>query len=100
AYVNLPRLGAGPLRLTTGWSIGAWFVPILNWIRPKQIVNDIWRTTAPERPTGVQTAPDVSPLVHWWWGLWVSVGWLVGIGASTAAGGWRSTGQSGVSETQ
>jgi hypothetical protein len=42
AYANLDALGARR-RHGKGWSIGGWFVPILNLFRPKQIVNDIWR---------------------------------------------------------
>ncbi len=26
-----------------GWAIGGWFVPILNFWRPMQVVNDVWR---------------------------------------------------------
>ena len=43
AYQNVERLGGGPFRYGRGWAIGAWFVPILNVFRPKQIANDIWR---------------------------------------------------------
>ena len=42
AYGNLDALHARR-RYGKGWSIGAWFVPILNLFRPKQIANDIWR---------------------------------------------------------
>jgi len=70
AYVNIERMGARDLRTTAGWSIGAWFVPFLNWVRPKQIMNDIWRASDPALPAGElrgwQNAA-VAGLLHWWW---------------------------------
>src|SRR4051812_7498049 len=45
AYMNIERLGARDLRASKGWSIGAWFVPILNLVRPKQLMDDIWRAS-------------------------------------------------------
>ena len=43
AYRNLDVLDPGARRFDQGWAIGAWFVPVLMWWRPKQIINDIWR---------------------------------------------------------
>lgn len=75
AYTNLPRMGAGSLRHRPGWAIGAWFVPILNLWRPKQIANDIWRGSDPSRP-GVQPSwsEEISPLLSLWWGAWLLSG--------------------------
>ena len=39
-YGNLSVLGASDLRYTHGWSMGAWFVPFLNLVRPVQIANE------------------------------------------------------------
>jgi hypothetical protein len=81
AYYNLPRLGLTGLRWGRGWSIGAWFVPILNLIRPKRIANDVWRGS--EGPSAVADVDwhsrPVDRLVHWWWAAWIVsgvVGWL------------------------
>jgi Domain of unknown function (DUF4328) len=64
AYANVDAISPPYRRYDTGWAIGAWFVPILNLFRPKQIVNDVWRSGQPphQRPT-------------WWLGLWW-LGWL------------------------
>ena len=43
AYRNLFALSVTDLRFTPGWGAGAWFVPFLNLVRPKQIVDDMWR---------------------------------------------------------
>lgn len=72
AYGNLRDLGATTMRYTPRWAIGAWFVPILNLWRPKQIANDIWRGSDPRYP-GQQPLwrEPVSPLLWFWWGAWV-----------------------------
>lgn len=49
AYRNLPAIGAVQ-RFKPGWAVGAWFVPVLNLWRPKQVINDIWRTGDPDAP--------------------------------------------------
>jgi hypothetical protein len=76
AYSNLRALGQPNLRYGIGWAIGAWFVPILNLFRPKQIANDIWRGSTPEAPTLTQAAwrdVPVSPiLLHVWWAAWIA----------------------------
>jgi len=74
AYRNLPRLGAAQLRYGHGWAIGAWFVPILNLFRPKQIADDIWRGSDPELPpaAGDSWRAGLVPAVFgWWWALWL-----------------------------
>jgi eukaryotic-like serine/threonine-protein kinase len=76
AYRNVESFGTVSMRFGTGWAVGAWFVPILNWFRPKQIANDIWRGTDPNPPPG-WIQPPVAPLVHWWWAAWL-VGGLLG----------------------
>lgn len=81
AYYNLPRLGLTDLRWGRGWSIGAWFVPILNLIRPKRIANDIWRGSEGPPAAGGEDwhSRPVDRIVHWWWAAWIlagMVGWL------------------------
>lgn len=85
AYANLPHIGATTTRYGTGWAIGGWFVPVLNLWRPKQISNDIWRGSDPEHP-GEQPSwsEKVSPLISWWWGIWI----LWGIVNRVTAEGW------------
>lgn len=73
AYRNLPEVGVGVLRFKPGWAVGAWFVPFLNLVRPKAIANDIWRGSDPEREPQARRWREwpVTPLLHWWWGLWL-----------------------------
>lgn len=59
AYANLSHLGIDSLRFSRVWAVTSWVVPVLNLWRPKQIINDIWRASDPDRP------PRDSAL---WWG--------------------------------
>lgn len=73
AYGNLLRTSVAGLRFQPGWAVGAWFIPFFNWIRPKQMIDDVWRageTGAQVRDASWRSRP-VSPLLHWWWALWV-----------------------------
>ena len=65
AYSNIDALPTAHRRYGTGWAIGGWFVPFLNFVRPKQIVNDIWRSGRP--------ASEPPPwLMLWWIGFLIS----------------------------
>ncbi len=81
SYRNLQRTSVAELRYDPGWAIGAWFIPIFNWIRPKQMIDDVWRAGeygAEVRDDSWRRRP-VSPLLHWWWALWVGAAILSSI---------------------
>jgi len=63
-------------RFTSGWSVGYFFIPLLNWFRPYQVMQDIWKiSTDPNRALGARD----SVLVGIWWTLWLLqtvAGWL------------------------
>lgn len=63
AYANLSAMGRFPA-YSSGWAVGAWFVPFLNFIRPKQITEELWLDSGypRQRSTALVTA---------WWTLWV-----------------------------
>lgn len=61
AYRNLRTLGTSDQRFATGWGAGCWFVPVLMWWRPRQVIADIWRAS--------DTAAPV--LLAWWWAFWL-----------------------------
>jgi hypothetical protein len=71
AYRNITALGAQHPRFGSGWAVGGWFVPILSLWRPKQIVDDIWRTSDPAAPAFLRR-PNWSEvalpglLTAWW----------------------------------
>lgn len=75
---QLERTLSEPLRHSAGWAIGGWFVPLLNLVRPKQMVNDTWRATTPPG-----TPPRWVPLsFQAWWALWVLSEVVTGVGTN------------------
>jgi hypothetical protein len=81
ACQNLVAFGTEALRFTTGWAVGAWLVPILNLVRPKQLADDLWRATdpaLPDQPGAAWKQVRVPPWLHAWWLLWV-LWWAAGI---------------------
>ncbi|MGH2809179.1 MAG: DUF4328 domain-containing protein [Actinomycetota bacterium] len=73
AYQNMAALGVYA-RWSSGWAIGAWLIPILNLFRPKQMADDIWRSsdpTLPENPGHLWLSGKVAPLLHYWWAAWI-----------------------------
>ena len=76
-YRNLRALGARWLRLGPGWAVGAWFVPGMNVVAPKMMLDDVWRTSelAAPHPIGIQWRQAVVPWwLHAWWVLLVGTG--------------------------
>ena len=69
AYRNLDALDL-PRRYGAGWAIGGWVVPFLNFVRPKQVANDIWRSVVVAK-SGASDEPGGSILLGAWWLAWV-----------------------------
>ncbi len=74
AYRNLPALAVGDLRYGTSWALLGWITPGFNFIRPKQVVDDIWRGSHPQAPP-FSSSWRLSPIPVWsalWWtGAWL-----------------------------
>lgn len=66
---NLDVLGAQGLSFSPGWSVGAFFVPVLNLLVPYQVVNEVWRASEPTRVDEPFAWKNVnsSPRVSTWW---------------------------------
>jgi len=85
SHRNLPALGARYLKYTPGWAVGGFFVPLLNLIRPFQVMREIWKASDPKveitNGSSWESAPS-SPLVGWWWGLFLISGFVgfIGVG--------------------
>ncbi|MEZ0067546.1 hypothetical protein ABIA32_003559 [Streptacidiphilus sp. MAP12-20] len=61
---NAEILAPGTVAHEPGWAIGAWFVPVLSWWRPRRIALGILRASG-------DAAAD--RLVDVWWVLWVAM---------------------------
>ena len=56
--------------------MGWYFVPIAWFWKPYQAMREIWRASV--NPSDWRGAP-VSPLLRWWWGLWMVPFWGLSI---------------------
>jgi hypothetical protein len=77
------------MRFTPGWSVGWFFVPILNLFKPYQAMKEIWLASMPsdETPWPERKAP---PVVGWWWILWL-IAVALGLSAYWLTASARST---------
>ena len=60
------------MHFAPGWAVGWYFVPIAWFWKPYQAMREIWRASV--NPSNWRGAP-VSPLLRWWWGLWIVPFW-------------------------
>jgi len=79
AHRNLPALGARNLSFSPGWAVGWFFVPIMNLIRPYEVVEEIWKASDPNVDvsdgSSWQNAPT-SPVIGLWWVFWLISGFV------------------------
>ena len=79
---NTRALGVSGMQYTPGWTVGWFFIPIMNLYRPYLAFREMWRAndiSALDGSADWRQAP-VSPLLGWWWGAWLLsnfVGWRV-----------------------
>jgi len=81
-YLNLTPLAVGDLRFDDRWAVLGWFVPGFNLIRPKQVVDDIWRASHPLAPP-FSSSWRVGPPSAWsavWWSTFL-VGGVLAVGS-------------------
>ncbi|MFE9929357.1 DUF4328 domain-containing protein [Streptomyces sp. NPDC005533] len=86
-YRNAVALAPDRLRTGTGWAIGAWFLPLINFWRPFRIALDMWGVYATATATATAPVSTGEPAkaaepakpakaVFWpvglWWGLFVT----------------------------
>jgi hypothetical protein len=74
ARKNLEPLGALGAQYSSGWAIGAWFLPILNLFRPYQIAQEIYRGSGLNHTSSAWHAGPGSALIGWWWTAWIISG--------------------------
>ena len=77
AHKNLPALGGRELKYSPRWAVGGFFVPFLNFVRPVQVMREVWhgsdpagteRDASPAGP-GIRNQLGTPPLVNLWWGI-------------------------------
>jgi hypothetical protein len=91
AHHNLGRLSDQPASHNSRWVIWGFFVPILNLVRPQQLMREIWSITGaswqgqPSRVVGLTQPADH---VNLWWGLFLTTGFL---GNAVGRFAWHAT---------
>src|SRR4029077_19627077 len=96
AYRNLIRTGIRDVRFGPGWAVGGWLIPFFNFVRPKQIANDIWKGSVSAGTVGTARWGEIalSGLLNWWWGIWILGAVMIGLGThaiSRAGDDWVHT---------
>lgn len=78
AYKNLDLAGVNTL-YAPGWAVGGFLVPLMNFIRPYRILEEIWRENAglisASNTDGVQREEQPGILLKAWWACCV-LSWL------------------------
>ena len=65
---NLRATGVNDLRYTPGWSIGCYFIPLLNLWAPFQAMKENWKASGDPLNWRTQETPAI---LGWWWFLWL-----------------------------
>ena len=67
---NEPHLGVMDARFSAGWSVWVWFIPIVWFFRPYQVVKEAWMASNPEASHNWMLGGVWSGLGYWW-ALWL-----------------------------
>jgi uncharacterized RDD family membrane protein YckC len=90
AYRSLPALGAAQPRHDPGWAVAGCLVPLLNLVRPLQVVTELWNSShaAARSAPGTNTPrpPSGALLATWWIGT-LAAGALFILGRSMYSSG-------------
>lgn len=70
AASNLRAFGNPYLNFTPGGSVGWWFVPFANFVKPFQAMSEIVRASDPAG-LGQGFASDPTALLGFWWATWI-----------------------------
>lgn len=73
AAANLRAFGNPYLNYTPGWSVGWWFVPFANLVKPFQAMSEIVNASDPGNLGGDgYPAPPPTGLLGGWWAAWIT----------------------------
>ena len=61
------------MEFTPGWSVGYYFIPILNLYKPFRAMKEIWQVS--HNPVSWKSDETV-PILNGWWALWILSGIL------------------------
>lgn len=84
AHVNVRALGASGLKYSPGWSVGWFFVPILNLWKPLAAMKELWQASS--NPDAWQNEQPAT-IVNTWWTLWLLSNFLGQLSLRLSLGG-------------
>lgn len=76
AYANLKLVGSRDTEVTEGWSVGYWFIPLVNLVRVYQITNELWRRSELKNIRDPIGGLSGTPLIVAWWLVYLVTGFL------------------------
>ena len=68
ANINSRGFGANGMRFSPGWSVGYYFIPFINLVRPYQAMKEILQVSEDPKQWAWRSVPAV---IGWWWALWL-----------------------------
>ncbi len=74
AFGNLSALKARNLEFSPGWSVGWWFIPFANLVKPFQVVRELYNESNPnfDDETGyLNISPGTPEIVGFWWAVFI-----------------------------
>ncbi len=77
--------GSGAHRHSTGWTVGAWLCPVVQFWYPLQVVGDVVRASEPPNQPGIARSGRIRSLLFGWWAAWVAF-CVVAVGSGLFAG--------------
>lgn len=87
ARANCRAFGARRLVYRQAWAVAGFWVPLLNLVRPYQVVREVWQASHPSETSPVHWKElEPSPLITWWWGAFVACSVLQIFAGLTALG--------------
>ena len=70
AYTNLKLAGTGETNMTPASSVGWWFCPFINLVRPIQITTELFRRSENSNIHGIYSRAT-PPLFGFWWAFYI-----------------------------
>ncbi|MGW2823726.1 DUF4328 domain-containing protein [Streptomyces sp. NPDC001443] len=78
---NAQELSPGASLPSRSWTMGAWFIPVVNFFVPRRFVLDIGRASS----LSWERKRDATP-VNLWWGAWIAHAVVLVVGGRVAPG--------------
>ncbi len=79
SFNNLSVLKAKNLEFSPGWAVGWWFIPFANFVKPFQVVRELWNESDPDfdEETGfLHTSAGTPEIIGFWWAAFLLSGFV------------------------